>query len=124
MDTMTKRNVFTEDETEKLFSKYLEICNQALVMNRKKSPFKDIFRAASEAVEDIPFELAVYDDRPKGVFTLHLKGEQLVPGERPLNEEAAWRLHLSEIQQVVENAIYYIEHPELLQLDWLKSRFG
>ena len=114
----------TANEIERLFFQYLDVCNQALALHQDKSPFREILRADHADLHQRPFDLAIYDDRPKGTYSLKLNDQTLTRQGEPDNVLAAWRLSLTDIQYVVEHAAHYIKHPEQLHLDWLKSRFG
>jgi len=120
-DQETKK--FTEKEAEHLFRKYIEVCNQAIALHKDEPLFKNLFDALKAEEAHRPFELAVYDDQPKCAFSLQVKNRQLITSHPPSDVQSAWRIDLSELQHVVENAIEYIHHPDKLKLDWLKSRF-
>lgn len=114
----------TENEIENLFFQYLNVCNQAMALHQTDMPFREMLMAEQADLHSRPFDLAIYDDRPKGAFSLQLKNEQLVPQGDPENVIAAWRLNITDLQHVVDHSAHYIQHPEQLHLDWLKSRFG
>lgn len=110
------------ESAQTLLQRYLEICNDALKKHGDKLPYKEIVSAVKRTIDDHPLELAVYDDKPKAAFTLSLKEEKLVSNGYPEDVKKAWRMDLSYLRQVVEQPKEYIENPEKLDLDWLKSR--
>lgn len=112
-----------DDEVQALFIRYLEICNQVLSLHHSKPPFQDIFSTDKQDLHERPFDLAIYDDRSKGAYTLQLQNRRLELVGEPKNVEAAWRMNISDLEHIVDHAVYYIQHPELLRLEWLKSRF-
>lgn len=113
-----------EEDVATMFRQYLNICNQAIERHRDEFPYKHILAAAEAVIGDRPIDLAVYDDLPKGAFTLHMKDKKLTNGGHPQDPKKAWRVNLSYLRQVTEHPEDYIAHPEKLDLDWLKSRMG
>ncbi|PIR38694.1 MAG: hypothetical protein COV35_05905 [Alphaproteobacteria bacterium CG11_big_fil_rev_8_21_14_0_20_39_49] len=124
-----ENNITTEKspeqiEIEELFNKYLDICNKALDRHKDKSPYKDILSSVHTIVDSNPIELAIYDDVPKGAFSIQCKDMKLVFNGTPRDIKKAWRFNLSYLKNVVERPDEYIENPDKLDMDWLKSRFG
>lgn len=112
------------DDVKDLFNQYLEICNQAIEHHKDEFPYKELLKMGGAILTDRPIDLAIYDDQPKGAFTLHLINNKLANGGQPTDVKKAWRMNLSYLKQVVEHPQEYIEHPEQLDIDWLKSRLG
>lgn len=113
-----------EDDIETLFKQYLTICNEAIDKHKDEFPYKEILNLGNTLMGDRSIDLAIYDDRPKGAFSLKFKNQKLANDNYPSDVEKAWRVNLSYLKHVVEYPEKYIEHPEKLDLDWLKSRLG
>ena len=111
-------------DIDRLFRQYLEICNQAIDEHKDEFPYKEIISVSEAIIGNSPVDLAVYDDEPKGAYTLHFKDKKIGNGGRPADPKKAWRINLSYLKQVVENPDKYIKHSEMLDFDWLKSRLG
>lgn len=124
---MNKRHVpqrRDSDEVETLFNLYLSVCNQALTNHKHSQPFQQIIARARTVAESRPFELAIYDDLPKGAYTVRFQNDQLIKAGAPINVHQSWRLHLSYLMRIAANPERYIQEPNALELEWLTSRFG
>lgn len=114
----------TRNDAEALFERYLAVCNEALAAHEDEFPYRELTGTAERLLGDQPIDLAVYDDEPKAAFSVRFKKKRLKPKGKPADVRKAWRVNLSYLRHVVENPKTYIEHPENLDLDWLKSRMG
>ena len=71
-------------------------------------------------------QCAVYDDRPKVLYTLQLTEDmkiKIVEKKHAVPEDA-WPFKYSYLKQVIDNQEDYIEHPAKLDWGWLTSVFG
>lgn len=116
------KDVATVEEYERIFERYLDVCNQAIEKNKNKFPYTEIWGARwkHRGLSHI-LQCAVYDDRPKIVYTLQLTDDiqikviektRVTPGN-------AWPLQYCYLQRVVDNPGDYIEHPTKLDWGWL-----
>src|SRR5271170_1286767 len=63
----------TVEEYERIFERYLDVCNQSIEKNKEKFPYMEIWKARWRTLGlDNTMQCAVYDDRPKIVYTLRL----------------------------------------------------
>lgn len=113
-----------EADVAALFRQYLEVCNRAIAAHERAFPYQQMLSVGEALFEERPIELAVYDDRPKGAFSLRFKDRRLNISGEPRDAKKSWRVNLSYLQHVVNHPEDYIRHPEKLDLDWLKSRLG
>jgi hypothetical protein len=115
------------EEYERIFERYLDVCNQALKKNKDRFPYKEIWTARVKTLgRDNTLECAVYDDRPKIIYTLRLTEDmkiQIIKKE-PVEREDVWPLKYSYMKEVVDNPKEYIEHPANLDWGWLTGVFG
>ena len=111
-----------EKDTQFLFRRYVDICNQAIKNDQKTFPLHQLLRFKGENALDNQFDLAVYDDRPLEVCTLVFRNQELVCTTAEVDPEKAWRLSLSHIKQVIENPKDYINDPDKLDLAWFQCR--
>jgi hypothetical protein len=108
-----------------LFTRFIEICNKAIRNHSDEFIYKQMIGMGQSLWGNGSIDIAVYDDRPKGVFSLQFRDKHLCTTRNaPKEVEKAWRVHLSYLEKVVANPEKYITHPEKLDLDWLKSRLG
>jgi len=121
------KNKETVEEYELIFERYLDVCNQALEKNKDKFPYKEIWNARLKSLGKNKILLcAVYDDRPKIVYTLQLTEDMKIKilKKEPVPREDVWPLKYSYLKQVVDNPEEYIEHPANLDWGWLTDVFG
>ena len=114
----------SEDEIEDIFKQYLDICNQAIEKHKDEFPYREALGLSKTVLGEKTFDLAIYDDNPRGTFSLKFKDKELIKSGQPANPKKAWWVNLSYLKNVVENPKKYIEHPEKLDFDWLRSRLG
>ena len=71
-DTEAK-DAATIEQYERVFERYLEICNRAIEKNKEKFPYSEIWKARWKDMKPgDTLQCAVYDDRPKVLYTLQL----------------------------------------------------
>ena len=70
---MAVKDIATVEEYERVFERYLDICNEAIEKNKDKFPYMEIWKARWKNLgTDNILQCAVYDDRPKIIYTLQL----------------------------------------------------
>ena len=117
--TAVPENTVTVEDYERLFDRYVDVCNQAIERNKDKFPYKEIWQARWKTLgpDDIR-QIAVYDDKPRIVFTLRLTDDmkiQIIETTHIAPVDAR-PLHLSYLKHVVDEPKDYIEYPA--RLDW------
>ena len=119
-------NSTTVEEYERIFERYLEICNQALEKNKDKFPYMEIWKARWKNSElGNIMQCAVYDDRPKLIYTLELTEDMKIKviKKTQVGPEDAWPFKYSYLKHVVDNPEDYIEQPANLDWGWLTGVF-
>ncbi len=117
----------TVEEYERVFERYLDICNQAIEKNKDKFPYMEIWKARwKNLTPDHTLHCAVYDDRPKIIYTLHLTEDMKIEilKKTHVADDDVWPFKYSYLKHVVDNSQEYIEHPANLDWGWLNSIFG
>lgn len=115
------------EEYERIFERYLEVCNQALEKNKDRFPYKEIWEARVTSLgQDIVLQCAVYDEKPKVIYTLKLTKEMKIEiiQKEPVTREDIWPFKYSYLKDVVENPQKFIDHPADLDWGWLTDVFG
>lgn len=115
------------EEYGRIFERYLEICNEAIEKNKDKFPYADIWRARQKKLgQQITLQCAVYDDRPKVIYTLQLTEDMKIKilAKKNVSLDEAWPFKFSYLKSVVKNPQKYIEHPANLDWAWLDDVFG
>jgi hypothetical protein len=109
----------TVQECERLFERYIDVCNQAIERNKDKFPYKEIWQAwwKTRGPDDI-LQIAVHDDKPKIGFTLRLTEDRILKiiEKTHVALDDVWPLQLSFLKHVVDEPEGYIEYPA--RLDW------
>lgn len=115
------------EEYERIFERYLDICNQAIEKNKDKFPYMEIWNTRWKNLgRGNILECAVYDDRPKIIYTLQLTEDMKIKilKKTPVVPEDVWPFKYSYLKHVVENPQEYIDHPANLDWGWLTEVFG
>lgn len=110
-----------------IFERYLDICNQAIQKNKDRFPYMEICKAKWKNLgPDNILQCAVYDDRPKLVYSLQLTEDMKIAivDKTLVPPEDAWPLKYSYLNHVVGNPAEYIDHPANLDWGWLTGVFG
>ena len=125
--TNAKKSAVAVEEYERVFERYLDICNQAIERNKDKFPFMEIWRARWKNLGDGNIlHCAVYDDRPKIIYTLQLTEDMKIHilKKKHVAPKDAWPFKYSYLKHVVDNPQDYIDHPANLDWGWLSTVFG
>jgi hypothetical protein len=121
------KDIATVEEYERVFERYLDICNQAIEKHKDKFPYSEIWKAKWKNLgPDHILQCAVYDDRPKIIYSLQLTEDMKIKilKKTPAGPEDVWPFKYSYLKNVVDNPQDYIEHPANLDWGWLTSVFG
>lgn len=115
------------DEYERIFEQYLDVCNQALKRNKNRFPFKEIWKARVKSLgKNSVLQCAVYDDRPKVVYSLKLTEDMEIKiiKKEVVAQEDVWPFKIGYLKHVIDNPEEYIEHPANLDWGWLTGVFN
>jgi len=127
MDATNYIDTETVEEYERIFERYLEVCNQAIERNKEKFPYMEIWKARLESLgANNILECAVYDDRPKVIYKLQLTEDMKIKiiEKTHVPLDGAWPFKYSYLKHVVENPQDYIDHPANLDWGWLTTVLG
>lgn len=123
----TVEQINETQDYEKVFQRYLEICNLAIEQNKNKFPYTEIWGARLKQLEEeMKIQAIVYDDRPKVAYMLRLTRDMKIEivEKKTLPPEDAWPFTYQYLKRVVDNPQEYIENPAKLEWGWLKTVFG
>ena len=84
------KDIASVEEYERIFERYLDVCNRALKKNKHKFPYTEIWKARwKDLTPNNILQCAVYDDRPKIVYTLQLTEDMKIKilSKKPVTPE-------------------------------------
>jgi len=116
-------------DTQALFSQALDVMNRAIQANKNDFPYQQLLAASEKVMDDKTFAVGITKEPgadPYDYYTVHYQdGRWALEGRGKQGEPSLnWRVDRDYLEKVVENPDRYIEHPEKLDLDWLKNRLG
>ena len=120
------KDVPTVGEYERIFERYLDICNQAIEKNKDQFPYMEIWKTRWKKLDpDHLLQCAVYDDRPKVLYSLRLTEDMKIKiiSKTYIAPDDVWPFKYTYLKQVVENPQHYIENPADLDWGWLSDVF-
>ena len=127
MNAVIEKDPATVEEYERVFERYLDVCNQAIERNKDKFPYMEMWNARWKKFGlDNIIQCAVYDDKPKVIYTLQLTEDMKIKiiKKTDVAPEDVWPFKFSYLKQVVDNPEEYITHPATLDWGWLTTVFG
>lgn len=115
------------NDTE-LLVEYLDVCNTAMAAKKDSFPHKQVLALSRLVFSGRNFSLLLYDedpDLPDACYTLRFAGNQLeLVAEGKQDPVFSCKVRRDYLRTVVGSRQEYIDHPERLDWDWLKSRLG
>jgi len=127
MNNVASKDPIVTDEYERVFERYLDVCNLAIERNKDKFPYMEIWKARWDKLgADNILQCAVYDDQPKVIYTLQLTKDMKLKiiKNAEVPKEDIWPFKYSYLKHVVEYPDEYIEHPSNLDWGWLTPILG
>lgn len=117
-----------ELDTNAVFTQYLNVLNRSLGAHRDDFPYQQIISAAEELLEDKDIGVAIYEDEPDNphdYFTISFEeGSFEIEEHGKESPDVDWRVSESYLREVIQNEEEYVEHPDRLNIDWLKARLN
>ncbi len=108
---------------DELLERYLDVCNQALVENRGRFPFKQILGAAEEFGDEGVVDVHVIDVFPEPRYLMEFSGGQIVARayDRRGGDvcECGWKVSVSYLEDVAKNSDVYIRNPAKIDWEWM-----
>lgn len=113
------------NDTEQLFSRYIDICNQAIQANKDRFPFKQILAAVKDEHSLSDIEVCIIDDKPNAEYTINLDSNKIKAEKYSscpnCNCGTQWRITRSYLEDVIENAEEYIDNPAKINWEWMQQ---
>lgn len=108
--------------TTNLVKYYFNICNTALTMHQDRLVYKTAIALIDKIAGGNNIALRVLDAKGNalGQYTTYFKDGQFAPVKKgELAPDARFTLHREFLEEVVDHADHYVEHPEKLDWRWL-----
>lgn len=106
-----------------LIEQYVHVCNQALLLNRDRFPFKQILGAARVAEKGCVVEVSIADDPLLESFVFELRGSGIVVrahGDCPdCDCDREWSVSSTYLKCVANNPQSFIENPAKIDWEWM-----
>ena len=111
-----------------LVKQYLDVCNAASEAHRHTLPYKPIIAAYDSVFANRQVGVDVYESDPAEIETtvvIRLRNDnfEVVP-ETDADPSFHLKLKRGYMEDVLAHREEYIQHPEKLDWDWIKSRMG
>lgn len=118
----------TELDSKTLFLNFLNICNLALRVHKEEFLYQQMIEVAQRTIGGKNIGIAVVEegsDSPSAYFTLRFQNGTFDVLEHGKSQpDTEWILQRAYLERVVENSSEYVDHPEKLEWDWLKTKLG
>jgi len=114
---------FSAPDYDELLKRYLDVCNQALVLNKNRFPFKQILGAAEKSEIGRVIEVNVLDISVQASYAMSISKDGIVA--EPHSDcpdckcERTWKVTKDYLEDVADNPAAYIENPAKLDWEWL-----
>ena len=111
-----------------LFSEALNVVNQSLKKNYEVFPYNVAIEAMQKVASGTKVGVEVYaedTDSPTDFFTIAYKDHHIeLVAHGKENPAFSYKVSRQFLRDIVENPQRYINNPEKLDIDWLRSRIG
>ena len=104
---------------------YLDVCNSALEAHRRSLPYKPFIAAYNKLFANRQVGVEIYNARPEARETVRLVDGKFEPVDDAEAHPAFYlKFKRPYMEDVVAHRQEYVQHPEKLDWDWLKSSMG
>lgn len=111
------------DEMANLLNGYVSVCNEALLKNKERFPFKQILGAAREREAGQLIEVVVDQANPEDVYVFGIEDDKIIVMPHTECEECTcvrtWNPSKDYIDNVLADPETYINNPALIDWNWM-----
>ena len=115
-------------DSKTLLLNFLNICNLALRAHKEEFPRRQMLHATERVIGGKKIGVAVMEENstsPSSYFTLRFQdGAFNVIAQDKQQPDTEWQLDRAYLERIVERSAEYVNYPEKLEWDWLKSKLG
>lgn len=106
-----------------LIERYVGVCNEALIRNAERFPFKQILGAAQKAECGQSIEVVVEDSPTLETYVFRLKGDGISVKPHSQCKDCdcvrSWNTRIPYLESVTRNPEAYILNPAKLDWEWM-----
>ena len=104
-----------------LLERYIDICNQAILLNCDIFPFKQIFHAVQTSKNNSMSNIIIYDEFKTSYFKISLgkKGMQIERTRLSVEIFPDWKVSRQYLERVVCNPAPFIINPAKIDWSWI-----
>lgn len=106
-----------------LMQRYLDVCNQAMALNKDRFPFKQILSAAKASECGKIIEVHVVEGLPGASYAMTFGSDGLVfephSACSDCNCDREWSVSKGYLEDVAKNPEYYIRNPARIDWEWM-----
>lgn len=108
---------------DSLIERYLDVCNQALSLNKNRFPFKQILGAAQKSEYGKIIEVNIIGSSPSVSYAMKFDPKGLVAKPhtdcRPCQCDRTWFVSADYLKDVARNPKSYIQNPAKINWEWM-----
>lgn len=121
MDTPSEKKLVLERND--LINRYVSVCNEALLENRDRFPFKQILGAAKKNEKNHSVEVWVRGGGAHSLYVFRLRDDGIVASSHDDCDGCAcvrsWDVSAAYLEDVVRDPQTYIDNPAKLDWEWM-----
>lgn len=111
---------FSTSNYDDLMERYLDVCNQALALNKERFPFKQIWGAAQESECGKVIEVNIADGFSKASYTMRFsKGRLVAEPHSKCQYDRKWTVSEHYLENVAKDPEEYIQNPAKIDWEWM-----
>ena len=106
-----------------LMKRYLEVCNQALTLNKDRFPFKQILGAAQQSEDGKVIEVTILGDLRSESYAMTFDKQGLVAKPHASCDDCkcdrVWSVNQDYLEDVAKDPESYIQNPAKIDWEWM-----
>ena len=114
---------FSVPDYDDLMKRYLDVCNQAMVLNKDRFPFKQILGAAQKSECGKVIEVNIVDDVPAASYAMTFSRDGLAAQPHSSCSDCRcdrkWVVRRAYLEEVAKDPENYIQNPAKIDWEWM-----
>ena len=109
--------------TDSIIETYVNVCNQALELNKHRFPFKQILGAARQFETGKNIEVTVIDDERASSYVFSIQNGRIRHARHSdcgdCQCHRQWKIDLNYLEKIANNAPIYVQNPAKINWEWM-----